>query len=91
VSRYRDWYPWEVPAKHTPGPWTDIYMVARCMDELAGSRQLTQFRAFARGCMLKHRHARPGDAWKLLSELDDLLDRLFGPPRFHPFRMPAKA
>lgn len=43
---------------------------------------------FARGCMLAPRR-RPADAWALLGELDELLDRLYGPRTFRPFVVPT--
>jgi hypothetical protein len=45
-------------------------------------------RAFARGCLLTAENRRPQDAWRLLAELDDLLERLYGPRRFRPFQLP---
>jgi hypothetical protein len=48
--------------------------------------------AFARGCLLASPGRRPQDAWRLLAELDELLElleRLYGPRTFRPFAMPA--
>jgi hypothetical protein len=42
-------------------------------------------RAFLRGCTLAAEARRPHDAWRLLAELDDLLERLYGPRAFRPF------
>jgi hypothetical protein len=84
---YRGWYPTEVAAKETPGPATDIAMGARCMLELLGDNPPTQYGAFFRGCMLANPRRRPQDAWELLREFDDLIERLHGPRRFRPFSM----
>jgi serine/threonine protein kinase len=45
--------------------------------------------AFAGGCMLPQPSRRPQDAWRLLRELDALLERLYGPRTFRPFTMPG--
>ncbi|MBX6767347.1 MAG: hypothetical protein IRY90_09385 [Actinomadura rubrobrunea] len=89
VDRYADWYPPEVPARRRPGPATDIHMATGCMTHLMGDRAPEPMRRFARGCRLPARERRPGDAWRLLAELDELLERLYGPRRFRPFTMPA--
>jgi hypothetical protein len=41
--------------------------------------------AFARGCLLASPGRRPQDAWRLLAEFDEMLERLYGPRRFRPF------
>jgi len=89
VSRYRDWYPAEVLARRPPGPDLDIYLASACMSYLMASRAPARLAAFARGCQLASPRRRPQDAWRLLAELDELLERLYGPRRFRPFAMPA--
>jgi hypothetical protein len=39
--------------------------------------------------LLGFRAGRPQDAWRLLAEFDELLERLYGPRTFRPFAMPA--
>jgi hypothetical protein len=56
--------------------------------ELMGDQAPAPLRAFLRGCPLPVPEARPRDAWLLLAELDDILDRLYGPRTFRPFTMP---
>jgi hypothetical protein len=46
-------------------------------------------RRFAEGCRFAAPRMRPDDAWRLLTELDDLLRALYGPRRFRPFAVPA--
>jgi hypothetical protein len=102
VSAYKDWYPAEVLGKSNPGPATDILMAARTMTYLMGGDPKTgnypgnsnvprPIRAFFKGCMQPAIEARPQNAWELLAEFDELLERL-GPPyyprRFRPFYMP---
>jgi hypothetical protein len=89
VGRYRDWYPPEIPARERPTPATDIYLATRCAVALMGDRAPEPLRRFARGCLLRPQLARPQDAWVLLGELDDVLERVFGPRRFRPFALPA--
>ncbi len=89
VRRYRDWYPPEVLAGRVAGPDTDIWLATRCMTELIGARIPERLARFAAGCALASPSRRPCDAWQLLAELDEQLDRLYGPRVFRPFAMPA--
>jgi hypothetical protein len=89
VGRYRDWYPAEMFARQPPGPGTDIYLAARCMTYLMGEHAPRPLAAFAAGCTLRNPRRRPDDAWQLLGELDELLDRCYGPRTFRPFAIPA--
>ncbi len=88
-ARYADWYPAEVRSRQAPGPDLDIWLATRCMTDLMGDLTPPLLAAFARGCMLTSPASRPRDAWRLLTELDTVLDRLYGPRRFRPFAMPA--
>ena len=87
VTSRRDWYPREITAKAEPGPGTDIAMAARCMTHVMGDGAPRELRAFADGCALPALRQRPEDAWRLLAELDALLERLFGPRKFRPFTL----
>lgn len=84
VRRYSGWYPPEVLAGAAAGPDLDICLATRCLTELMGDRVPAPMAAFARGCTLA-----PLDAWALLAEFDELLERLYGPRTFRPFAMPA--
>jgi serine/threonine protein kinase len=90
LERYADWYPPEVPARERAGPAADIFMASRLMLDLMGDRAPRAMRAFAKGCMLASPRRRPTDAWRLLQEFDELLERLYGPRRFHTFTMPGQ-
>ncbi|MEU5944059.1 serine/threonine protein kinase [Micromonospora sp. NPDC047465] len=87
VPGHEDWYPAEVVAKRPCGPGTDIAMATRCMTWLMGPRAPRELLAFARGCLRPALNARPGDAWRLLRELDEVLDRLYGRRTFRPFTL----
>jgi hypothetical protein len=76
VPEYTDWYPAEVPGRSAAGPGTDIAMAARCMTWLMGERAPEPLRRFASGCALPKLRQRPDDAWRLLAELDELLEKL---------------
>ncbi|WP_019630958.1 hypothetical protein [Actinomadura atramentaria] len=88
VARYADRYPPEVTGKRPAVPATDVHLATLCMTDLMGDRAPAELARFARGCTLPSPAARPGDAWALLGELDELLERLYGPRRFRPFTMP---
>lgn len=95
-SDYRAWYPAEVFAREEPGPGLDIYMASKCMVELLGGDPQQsmpasvpwQIQSHLKACMLPLAHQRPQDARVLLQEFDELLERLWGPKKFHEFFMP---
>ena len=89
VARYRDWYPDEVLAGHLAGPDVDIWLATRCMADLVAGSMPPPMASFAAGCTLANPRRRPADAWELLAEFDEVLDRLYGPRTFRPFAMPA--
>jgi hypothetical protein len=91
VKRYRDWYPPEIIAREPVTAATDIFMAARLMLHMMGDGAPDQLKSFAKGCMFTSRQKRPQGAWGLLKEFDELLERLFGLPKFHEFTMPAKS
>ncbi|MFI0943368.1 molecular chaperone DnaJ [Streptomyces sp. NPDC021020] len=88
VFRHAADYPPEAPAHRPATAATDLHLAARCIAGLMGDRAPAPLRAFLRGCTLPEQHRRPQDAWALLAELDDLLERLYGPRTFRPFTMP---
>ncbi|MFI7609089.1 serine/threonine protein kinase [Micromonospora sp. NPDC049366] len=87
VPGQEDFYPPEVVGKRPCGPGTDIALAARCMTWLMATRVPPELRAFAAGCQGPALSARPDDAWRLLRELDEVLDRLYGPRTFRPFTL----
>ena len=89
------WYPQEVLNGETPLFGTDIQMSAKCMVWLLGGDAQkkvipksvpTPLKAFLKGCLLPDRRA-PQNAWDLKEEFDELLGRLWGKRKFHPFSM----
>lgn len=88
VPHRKDMYPPEVAARLPARPATDVYMATRCVEFVTAGRLPRPLAAFARGSSLPAPERRPSDAFALLDELDQALERTFGPPRFHPFRMP---
>ncbi|WP_436774974.1 molecular chaperone DnaJ [Yinghuangia sp. YIM S09857] len=90
LDRHAEMYPPEVPGKQPPDQSTDIYMATHCMTFLLNAEAPKPLLRFARGCTLPAAARRPHDAWQLLSELDELLGRLYGPRRFRPFAMPGR-
>jgi serine/threonine protein kinase len=99
VAAYESWYPPEVYARQPLTPSFDIYMSARCMVYLLGGDPGTgelpnsvpaALVAFLRGCLLQAPARRPQRAWELLNEFTQLIERLWGPRTFRPFRLPAR-
>ena len=89
VARHREHYPPEVPARRPASPGTDIHLATSLMRRLIGGRIPPRLRRFADGCLFDAPRMRPQDAWRLLAELDDVLEELYGPRRYRPFAMPA--
>ena len=89
VAHRKDLYPPEVADRRPAVPATDVHMATRCVEYLTGDRLPRRLRAFARGCSLPSPERRPGDGLALLGDLDEALEREFGPRRFRPFHMPA--
>ncbi|MFJ8676924.1 molecular chaperone DnaJ [Streptomyces sp. NPDC093589] len=91
VEHHRDAYPPEVTARRPATEATDIHLASRTLGALMGERAPRPMRAFLRGCTLPAEARRPHDAWRLLAELDTLLDHLYGPRTFRPFTLPRPA
>jgi serine/threonine protein kinase len=89
IPRHAAGYPPEALEHRPASPATDIHLATYCVGKLTGDRAPGPLRAFVRGCTRPSQSARPQDAWHLLAELDDLLERLYGPRAFRPFTMPA--
>jgi hypothetical protein len=96
VEDYREWYPPEVAAKRPVSAATDLFLATRCMIYLAGGDPVRDrmpeavpapMQRFFQTCLLTGAAMRPDDAWKLMDEFQDLLRRLYGPPRFHHLSM----
>lgn len=92
-TKFKDWYPPEVIGanKRSAMPSTDIYMAAKCLVYLAGGDPVSnsmpdnmpkQIRAFLRSCLMEGQAMRPGDAWELLDQFEELLRGLYGQPKF---------
>ncbi|ONH36454.1 serine/threonine-protein kinase [Protofrankia sp. BMG5.30] len=89
VDRFADMYPPEVAARQPPSAATDIHLATKCMTYLLRDDVPRPILRFARGCTLPAMSRRPRDAWRLLGEFDELLERLYGPRRFRPLHVPA--
>ncbi|WP_329109776.1 molecular chaperone DnaJ [Micromonospora sp. NBC_01699] len=89
VARYRDWYPPEVAKRAPATPATDIHLASGCMRWLMGTGAPDALFRFIRGCTQPSPRRRPQDAWRLLAELDELLEKLYGPRRFRRLVLPT--
>jgi hypothetical protein len=88
---WRDWYPADVLATRRADPALDLVLAARLFEWLIEDRPPLPVRRFLHGCLATPKGLRATDAWRLLGELDALLEDLWGPRRFRPFAMPAPA
>jgi hypothetical protein len=94
---YQDWYPLEIKNQEGLLPGSDIDLAAKCMVYLLGGDAVTRsfpalvpkaMQSFLKGCTLPGKRSRPQDAWALKEEFDDLLHRVYGERKFHPFVIP---
>jgi hypothetical protein len=92
---YAAWYPADVLNHEAPTTGLDILFSARCMLWLLGGNPLSgdlpavvpaPIKSFFHGCLLPANRI-PQDAWALMEEFDELIERLWGKRQFHPFRM----
>jgi len=99
VSAYEAWYPAEVFDRQPAVPGLDIFMGARGMLYLLGGDPITgklpatvptAIASFFRGCLLPAPQHRPQQAWDLLNEFTQLIERLWGPRTFRPFALPLR-
>jgi hypothetical protein len=91
VSRqYKSWYPRECHQRKGATPSTDIRLAAKSMVWLAGGDPLSEqpleclpveFGHFLRECITA-RSPHADDAWALHEEFRELLEDLYGPPKF---------
>jgi serine/threonine protein kinase len=89
------WYPEEVLRYEMPTFGVDIQMSAKCMIHLLGGDVKNKMipdtvpylmRQFLKGSILPGKRT-PQDAWAVMQDFDDLLTRLWGARKFHPFKM----
>ncbi|MEK6233821.1 MAG: hypothetical protein N2C14_03830 [Planctomycetales bacterium] len=95
-ERFKSWYPPECLKREPAAAESDIYLAAKSMIYLAGgdpakdaipARVPAPVRRFLQECLLESSAMRPGDAWELHGEFSDLLEDVYGPPRFHRLEM----
>jgi serine/threonine protein kinase len=95
---WRAYYAPEIPARGAVSPATDIYMAVATIVALLGGdvgakrlpREVPEPLArFFATCLAPSPARRPDDAWKLHEDLDELLRRLVGEPKYRPLKMPA--
>jgi len=100
VPVFKGLYPAEILYKQSPSSATDIYMAVRSMVYALGGDAKGNlgvdtpraFRAFFNGCCQPNQKHRPQEAWSLLGEFDELLEKMgspYYPMRFHKFIMPV--
>jgi hypothetical protein len=85
VAKQRGEYPPEVTGRQAATGATDIFLATRTMRSLIKTKLPAAMRRFADGCLYDAPRMRPQDAWKLLAEFDELIEKLFGPRKFRPF------
>ncbi|WP_423226440.1 DnaJ domain-containing protein [Candidatus Amarolinea aalborgensis] len=88
----------EVHARQPATPATDLFMAARSLLHLLGGQNDPDdlpvgvppaMRALLRACLIPSPRRRINDAWELLDDFQDILQRLYGPRTFRPFHMPS--
>lgn len=96
--QWKAFYPPEILSKKEATPTADIYMAAMCMLYISGGdvekhkfteRMPKRIEFFLRACLIESPTARSNYALDLHKEFGDLLEELYGKPKFHPFEMPT--
>lgn len=95
---WRGYYAPEILGKDSATAATDIYMAAKCAVTLLGGRVETNelppsvprpLQGFLTSCLFAAPSKRPEDAWVLHEELDELLLRIIGKPKYRVLVMPT--
>ncbi|HVJ92611.1 MAG TPA: hypothetical protein VM580_22575, partial [Labilithrix sp.] len=85
VKAHRSWYAPELLDKKPATPQADIHMAARCALALLDPKRVPRpLERFLATCVVDNPSRRPDDAWALHEELDHLLRRLVGRPKYRP-------
>jgi serine/threonine protein kinase len=81
---YVDWYPPEVKEKRVASSATDIFMAAKCMLDLIGSRRGVhpKFKRLLESCLIKNPLRRPTSAWELYQEMGVIAEELYGARKY---------
>ena len=84
---YKPWYPKrEITSKYPATPSLDVFLAAKTMLEFAKLNKSNPLDGhllrFLESCVVQDPLTRPQDAWKLLEEWDQLLKKVYGPPKF---------
>lgn len=99
-KEWKKFYAPEIFKKETPSAATDIYMIGKTAIALMGGNLETNkvpltvprpLQGFLESLVVPLPNRRPQDAWKLHEELDELLLRVVGKPRYRPLVIPAKS
>ena len=96
--QWKAFYPPEILSKKEVTPTADIYMAAMLMLYVSGGdvekrkfpeRMPKRIEFFLRACLIESPASRANYALDLHKEFGDLLEELYGKPKFHPFEMPT--
>lgn len=96
---HRAHYPPEVFSKTPATAAADIFMVAGCMARLMGADPgqpipdtvPRRMAGVLRACQIPNPQSRHNDALELYESLQEAQRIAFGPPRYHPFKMPPRS
>lgn len=89
-------YPPEVLQKLSATPATDLFMAAQCMTFILGGDVATgqlpasvpkPITALLRACLIPAPKRRYQNAWRIFDDFKEILERLYGTPKFRPFTM----
>lgn len=93
IPKYKKWYSKEVLEKESVTVGSDVQMAAKNMIYILGGDIETRYLPKLVPILIKsflERVTSPGkdfDAWNILSEFDGVLEKLWGPRKFHQFSM----
>jgi len=91
-ARFADWYPRECRDRAPLTPSVDIFLAAKTVIHLAGGDPVrgevpkavpNDIRRFLKACLLETPRSRCQDAWQLHEEFTQLLEGVYGFPKYH--------
>lgn len=89
---YKKLYPPEVFNKQKVGPETDIYMAAKTMELLVDTAKLPRsIKYFLKSLRIDNQMRRPNNCLDIFHEFAEIIESLWGPPKWVDLKMPVNS
>lgn len=81
-SKYKDYYPKEIFDKKPVDSDLDIYMTAKCIEDLMGLDCHRFIKNLIKSALITNKSMRYDDAWDLYNHVSDVAKKAYGEPKF---------